>query len=428
MNTQSFLAAALTLTASPVHVFEGEAASDRFGTSVAGLGDVNGDGYADVAAGAPHADPNGPSSGLVRVFSGRDGKELWRLEGDSASDWFGFSIAGTGDVDGDGFGDLVIGSPMGTPPQGSATVVSGRDGTTLWVWIGEAPGDRFGHAVAGAGDVDGDGFADVIVGAPNADAGGTFAGRVRVFSGADGNALHTFDGTAWDQFGFSVDGIGDVDGDGRDDVAVGAPLADVAAFNSGSAFVYSGADGTEILAVHGAQIGDRLGSVVARARDVNGDGIPDFLVGAPGADVAAVDSGAVEVRSGSDGSVWLTLSGRKAGEFLEQAAGVGDVDGDGFDDVVVGSASSDGNGSESGVVRLHSGGTGAEIVTFFGRESLDWLGAAVAAAGDVNLDGRLDFVAGAPGQDDELEKKGYAQVFWIADAKLTDRQPAAETR
>jgi hypothetical protein len=399
----------------PIHTFEGEAAGGRFGASVAGLGDVSGDGFADVAVGAPHADPNGPSSGLVRVFSGRDGSELWRLEGDSDSDWFGFSIDAAGDVDGDGIGDLVIGSPLGTPPEGSATVVSGRDGATIWVWSGEAPGERFGHSVAGAGDVNGDGFADVIVGAPHANAGGTFAGRARVFSGADGSVLHSFDGFAWDQLGFSVGGAGDIDGDGRADVVVGAPLADSTAFNSGSAFVFSGADGSEILAVHGVQIGDQLGSVVHGAGDVNADGKPDFLVGIPAADVNAIDSGAVEVRSGADGSVWMTFSGQKSGEFLHQGAGVGDVDGDGFDDVALGSPAADGKGSESGKVRLHSGKTGAEMFVASGRVTRDWLGADVAAAGDVNGDGRLDFIAGAPGHDDELEKKGYAQVFWVSD-------------
>jgi len=418
MNALQILATTVAFALHPIHTFEGEAAGERFGASVAGLGDVDGDGYADVAVGAPHADPNGPSSGLVRVFSGRDGHELWRLEGDSASDWFGFSIDGAGDVDGDGVGDLVIGSPMGTPPEGRATVVSGRDGGTIWVWIGGAPGERFGHAVAGAGDVDGDGFADVIVGAPNSNAAGTFAGRARVFSGADGSVLHSFDGAAWDQLGFSVSGAGDMDGDGLADVVVGAPLADRTAFNSGSAFVFSGADGSELLAVHGVQIGDQLGSVVNGAGDVNADGTPDFLVGVPAADVNAIDSGAVEVRSGADGSVWLTLSGRKSGEFLQQGAGVGDVDGDGFADVALGSPAADGKGSESGVVRLHSGKTGAELFVYSGKKTRDWLGADVAAAGDVNRDGRLDFISGAPGHDDELDRRGYAQVFWIADTVL----------
>ncbi len=411
-HTLVVVSVGLVSFAHPLHTFEGEAAGDRFGMAVAGGGDVNGDGYADVVVGAPHVDLAGASSGAVSVLSGRDGYELLFLPGDSAGDWFGFSVDVAGDVDGDGFDDVVVGSPLGTPPEGSAYVVSGRTGAYLFVWSGDAPGDRFGHAVCGAGDVNGDGVPDLAVGAPVADGGGVFAGRVCVFSGADGSRLHTFDGAAWDQLGSSVDGAGDVDGDGRADVVVGAPLADGTAFNSGSAFVFSGADGSALHTFHGAAAGDRLGSVVRGAGDVDADGTPDVLLGIPAADDAGVDAGLIEVRSGADGGLILAVPGSRAGEYLEVGTGVGDVDRDGYDDVLIGSSAAAGAGPEAGIARLFSGRTGLELRAFGGRAARDWFGAAVAGAGDVNGDGRLDFIVGAPGHDDEPRKRGYAQVFW----------------
>ncbi len=414
MNTRALVLPVLGLVcalgAPPIHSFKGAAVGDRFGASVAGAGDVDCDGCDDVIVGAPHADGNGPSSGSVSVFSGRDGSLLFYTEGAAAGDWLGFSVDGAGDVDRDGCDDIVIGSPLGASARGGARVVSGRTGAVLWNWLGEAPGDRFGHAVSGVGDVDGDGYPDIAVGAPHADVAGTHAGRAYVFSGADGSMLHTLDGAAWDQLGASVAGAGDVDGDGLADVLIGAPFADDPAFNAGAAFVLSGRDGAVIRVFRGAQAGDRLGSIVAAAGDVDGDGTPDLLLGIPADDGAAIDAGAVEVRSGSDGALLLVWRGTKSGEFLQAGAGVGDVDGDGYDDVLVGSSSADGKGSEAGRAWLVSGRTGLELRVFEGRRARDWFGATVAGAGDVNGDGRLDLIVGAPGHDDDPAKAGYALV------------------
>ena len=394
-----------------LHTFRGDAPGDRLGAAVAGVGDLDGDGWPDLLVGVPHADPAGPSSGLAIAYSGRDGTELHRIAGDDPSDRFGTAVAGTGDVDGDGRDDFVVGAPLGTPSAGSASVFSGRTGAVLWTWTGDAPGDRFGQSVAGAGDADGDGCPDVAVGAPFSDQGGTNAGRVRVFSGRTGGVLHTFDGAAWDQLGAAVAGVGDVDGDGRDDLLVGAPLADGTAFNSGSAFVFSGADASQLRAIHGAAAGDRLGSVVAAAGDVDGDGTPDLVVGIPAADANGFDSGAVEVRSGANGGVLLAVAGESQGEFFQEGAGVGDVDGDGRPDLLVGSASGPSAAPGAGRLRLISGRTARVIADFEGRSPDDWLGARVSRAGDVDRDGWPDLLAGAPGHDDDPTKAGYAVVL-----------------
>ena len=164
------------------------------------------------------------------VYSGIDGNVLYTFDGDDADDLFGVSVSGAGDVNGDGFADLVVGAPgdsnNGTD-SGSARVYSGIDGNVLYTFNGDDAGDQLGISVSGAGDVNGDGFADLIVGANRDNNNGSVSGSARVYSGIDGNVLYTFDGDdAGDQLGISVSGAGDVNGDGFADLIVGARLDD----------------------------------------------------------------------------------------------------------------------------------------------------------------------------------------------------------
>ncbi|MDA1114808.1 MAG: FG-GAP-like repeat-containing protein, partial [Planctomycetota bacterium] len=248
---------ATLLSAAPAHAqmwetlwqFDGQAISDVLGYSVSGAGDVDGDGFDDLIVGALLADPGGlTEAGSAFVYSGATGSLIWQFDGQVSLDKLGFSVSGAGDVDGDGFDDLIVGAPVADPGglsnAGSAYVYSGATGNLIWQFDGQASGDFLGHSVSGAGDVDGDGFDDLIVGASSADPGGlTDAGSAYVYSGATGSLIWQFDGQAWvDQLGISVSGIGDVDGDGFDDVIVSAPSADPGGVSSaGSAYVYSGA-------------------------------------------------------------------------------------------------------------------------------------------------------------------------------------------
>ncbi|MHC4515677.1 MAG: hypothetical protein ACYS5W_18520, partial [Planctomycetota bacterium] len=200
-------------------------------------------------------------------------KHLYTFNGDSAGDRFGGSVSGAGDVNRDGFADLIVGARYDDNNgnnSGSARVLSGRDGKILYTFNGDAAGDEFGNSVSGAGDVNRDGHADVIVGAPTDDNNGSNkgsdSGSARVLSGKDGKILYTFDGDSpGDYFGSAVSAAGDVNGDGHGDLIVGAYADDNKGSDSGSARVLSGKDGKILYTFDGDSPGDYFGSAVSAA-------------------------------------------------------------------------------------------------------------------------------------------------------------------
>ena len=382
---------------SVLYNFDGDSAGDEFGFSVSDADDVNGDGFADLIVGASGDDNNGEeNSGSARVFSGSDGSILYTFNGDDMGDFMGRAIGRAGDVNGDGFADLIMGIPQDDnngEGSGSARVFSGVDGSLLYNFDGDTPGGIFGRTVSVAGDLNGDGFADLIVGAPN-----DGSGIARVFSGVDGSVLFDFAGdSAGDGFGRPVNGAGDVDGDGVIDLIVGAPSDDNNGNGSGSARVFSGSDGSVLYAFDGDSAGDILGRSVSDAGDVNGDGTDDLIEGFPLNDNNGADSGSARVVSGSDDSVLLNFDGDSAGDqFGAAVAGAGDVNGDGLDDLIVGAPLDDNNGTDSGSVRVLSGADGSVLYNFDGDSAGDQFGATVVGAGDINGDGFDDLIVGAP--------------------------------
>ena len=377
------------LDGSVLYTFNGDSAHDLFGSPSSGAGDVNGDGYADLIVGAQGDDPNGSSSGSARVFSGVDGSILYTFDGDSAGDDFGGSCSGAGDVNGDGYADLIVGSARDSNNgtfSGSARVFSGLDGSVLYLFNGDSPNDFFGVSVSGAGDVNGDGFADLIVGAHRDGNNGFLSGSARVFSGVDGSVLYTFDGDSPDDvFGGSVSGAGDVNADGYDDLIVGSKGFPFDGPSPGYARVFSGLDGGILYTFDGDSPGDYFGSSVSCAGDVNGDGFADLIVGAVVDDNNGQWSGSARVFSGVDGSVLYTLDGDSPGDlFGSPVSGAGDVNGDGYDDLIVGIPLDDNNGTDSGSARVFSG-TDIIGTNYCGPANLNSTGqsAAIIATGSV---------------------------------------------
>ena len=381
-----------------IHTFDGVLTEDHFGSSVAGQGDVNNDGFPDLIVGIPSADPNGDRSGAVQVLSGLDGTLLWEFFGEQAGDAFGTSVASAGDVDGDMFDDILIGAPFSDafgPDAGRAQVFSGQSGMLLLTFDGGAPGDRLGSSVDGAGRVDADLFDDVILGAPGADFNGFGSGLARVHSGADGSLLHALNGdAAGDALGISVAGAGDVDGDGFADVIAGASGDDDNGSGSGSARVVSGQTGATLLTLLGSTASEFFGIAVDGAGDVDGDGFDDLLVGVPGDGTNGAFAGSARLFS-SGGALMHEFFGDVAGVFFGvSVAGLGDVDGDGLSDVLIGGYLSGVGVQAAGMARVYRGLAGTALCSLYGDSKKDHLGFAVGAAGDVDGDGRADLIVG----------------------------------
>lgn len=398
-----------------LHTVNGVGANDAMGQVVDILGDANGDGYADFMGGAWRFDaPGGKTdAGVVRVYSGFDGSILYNIYGDLAGDHMGWGSSSAFDVNGDGFADICGAADeadiAGQGNAGTVKIISGQNGALIWQASGTT-GDLFGWSSGAVGDINNDGKSEIVVGAVLDDTTGkTDCGSATVLNGATGLPLFTFFGdSSGDQFGYHCYGAGDVNGDGVPDIIVGAPADDNTATNSGSARIFSGATGTVIRTFNGTAANDNLGRCVSSAGDVNLDGRVDVIVGAYLDDVTGVDSGSARVISGANFTNIQILAGDSAGDrFGTWVRGAGDTNGDGYPDVVVGAPGDQSNGS----VQIFSGATGAKIVTFVGDSAGDAMGTSVGAGGDIDKDGFADVVAGAPNDDNTAGNSGSVRAM-----------------
>jgi hypothetical protein len=390
------------LAATPATTRDGVQAGAQLGSGLAAAGDVNGDGYADVAAGANGWDEGGTANaGQVRVWHGGPGglaaNPSWTFTGTQAQESLGADVFAAGDVNGDGFGDLLVGASGwdgGQTDEGRALVFHGSgDGVAATEQVTLGTNDpsgsgTFGWVVASAGDVNADGFSDVIVGAPFHRLGGATWVYLGSATGIGATPDVEILGSVNDgQFGFGVAGVGDVNGDGYDDVAVGAPRNWYDAnrdFYAGRVYVYyggaSGVDAAADFAYPNSSgtilFDDRFGETICRVGDANGDGFSDFYVG--GERQQAIYGGASGPAAGAAGTTPIV-------SYAGSCSGA-DVNRDGYADVLIGDPEDDRYEITAG----GPGGLQTQIWSTYASDSP--FRAAVAMAGDVNGDGHVDVV------------------------------------
>jgi hypothetical protein len=407
------LACALALSAAParasgpflepdavlIRSFATEQPGDNFGWVAENLGDIDGDGVNDFVTTAPSNDQAAQNAGKAYVFSGGDGAPLNAVPGSRQGEQFGYSASTAGDVNRDGVPDYVVGGLGTASVPGRVVVFSGADHAELHVFAG-APGEQFGASATGAGDVNGDGYGDVIVGAQGASFSGAQAGRVYVFSGKDGEVIWTRDGrAAGDMLGSAVGKVGDVSGDGVPDLSVGAMGAGKQ--GGGQAYVLSGANGSRIYTLKPTGKPVVFGQFFASgAGDINDDGVPDVFVADYNAlhgkndlnDQFGLGTGRAYVFSGRDGSRLYILKAEHKDDGFGPGRGIGDVNGDGYDDLIVAAYTSSAGAQLGGKAFVYSGRDGSVLRTITDTIPFDLLGVDALAAGDVNGDGLTDYI------------------------------------
>ncbi|MCE3289609.1 MAG: Ca2+-binding protein toxin-related, partial [Caulobacter sp.] len=404
----------------------GEYAQDFVGVSVAGAGDVNNDGIDDLIIGASGADPDGGGSGAAYVLFGKNvavdgafasdiatssltGTTGFQISGTTGGDGLGFSVA-MGDFNGDGIEDLLVGANQADSYRGAGYVIFGKD----------------------------------------TGVNGAFAGNIDVATLDGTNGFKMPAVNVYDYAGTSVANAGDVNGDGIDDIAISAMGADPNGSNSGAVYIVygkstaftatvslSGLDGTNGFRVAGLAVGDQLGISVSSAGDVNDDGVDDLLIGANGLtnnggafvvfgrDTALNGNFASNVNVSSlDGTNGFRIDGEASGDNLGiRVSGLGDVNGDGIDDFIVGATGKDDTGSNAGAAYVVFGqatwGATASLAALDGTNGFQINGEAagdnlsrVGGWGDFNNDGAMDILVSTSFHDAGGNNSGAAWIIW----------------
>ncbi len=405
----------------------------NLGISVGTAGDVNGDGFGDVIVGAYLYDNGQTNEGRALVYhgsaTGPQATTAWTAEGNEPFASFGFSVATAGDVNGDGYDDVIVGATRhenGQEDEGGAWVylgsAAGLAASAAWSVESDLEYSRLGGSVGTAGDVNGDGYADIIVSARFFGEAQSDRGKACVYHGSP---IGPSPVANWSvvgsqnnqQFGSSVGTAGDVNADGYSDIIVGSSGTNSAFVFHGSA---TGLPGAAAWTAVNAQAGAFFGTAAKTVGDVNGDGYSDVIVGAYAFDNGQTDEGVAFVYHGSPAGlspapVWTAEGDQPGAQFGIEVGAAGDVNGDGYSDVIVGAPLFDNIESAEGRAYVYLGSpTGLPAGAAWTAESDQTaanLGRSVAGAGDVNGDGYADVIVGAPVFDDTQTDEGRVYLF-----------------
>jgi hypothetical protein len=420
----------------------GEHQGASFGISVGTAGDVNGDGYADVIIGSPNFNGGQTNEGKIYVYHGSNQglatTPNWTVEGNQINAEFGYSVGTAGDVNNDGYSDIIFGARRyydisEEMYEGAAFVYHGSEtglsATPNWSAEGNAYNAWFGISVGTAGDVNNDGYSDVIVGVSNPLFPTDCANKALVYHGSETGLSASADWTeVFDQigacFGISVGTAGDVNNDGYSDVIIGALYYDNGQSDEGGAFVYhgseSGLSATPNWSAESDQIEAYFGISVGTAGDVNGDNYSDVIVGASYYDNGQEDEGRAYVYHGSGTGLsptpnWSAEGDQEYAYYGGSVGTAGRVNDDPYSEALVGAYWYENPNNDEGRAYLYAGSavglsTSADWITE-SNQSFAYYGNSLGTAGDVNGNGFSDVIVGAFGYYYDEDNQGRAYVY-----------------
>lgn len=381
-----------------------------YGSACAAIGDLNSDGIGDLLVCAPGSDSGGFSNnGAVRLLSGADGTLIHQFEGTADFERMGQSVVALPDINSDSIPDLAISSLKG---DGEVTLWSGADRVLIDTIPAPAGAHEFGCDLAVLPDISANGFDELLIGAENTEVLGVAAGAVYAYDLDTRLAVQTVTGSALgDTFGCAVSAIADCNSDSIADYLVSAPGADPSSLtNAGSVFLISGADGSTLVQIDGVRAGQFLGTSVRGLDDLNGDLVPDFAIGTV-RDFPSGGSGlfvgSVAIHSGADGAELRRHWGHDNFEsFGAAVVDTGDIDGDGLGDYAIGAPGD----LYGGRVYVHFSSVDLMMTILESEGAEDEHGTAIAAMGDHDGDGELALLVTAPYADGGVTNGGAAYV------------------
>ena len=438
-SSDSHTAISSVMTSQP-WIAESDQVGANLGYSVSSAGDVNNDGFEDIVVGAQNYDNGETDEGRAFLYlgssSGLSSSYAWTAESNQAYARFGYSVSSAGDVDNDGYDDVLVGAYVydnGQTDEGRAYLylgsASGLSASPSWTAESDQASAYFGSSVSSAGDVNSDGYDDILVAALFYSNGESLEGRVYLYLGSpsgpsvspswisEGNQTYAY-------FGRSVASAGDVNNDGYADVVVGAYYYDNGESNEGRAFLYLGSSiglsGSPSWTGESNQAGAWFGYSVSSAGDVNNDGYDDVVIGAVGYDNVETYEGSAYLYLGSASglsasSSWTDESNQDSA-YYGVVACAGDVNKDGYGDVIVGAYFYDNDTADEGRVFLYlgsfSGLSASPSWTAESDQSSAMFGSSLSSAGDVNNDGYDEIVIGAYSYDNDQTEEGRAYLYY----------------